>query len=455
MHFLLLNQYYPPDAAPTGVMLEALAEALANRGHRVTIVCAPGGYAGTAGNSKAATAADLASSAPTGVSDHSPSTGKVLVQRIGATAFGRGSFLGKLTDYFSYYLCVAWKLMTMHPAPERVIALTTPPYLSVLARLGSRIRGADHAHWVMDLYPDVMVAHGMLPAGGLAHRLLSSVAAFGFGGKRCVGIITLGPDMADRVKAHLPFSDQVVEWVPLWGTDPEASSETIPDPLGSTRPTTQALRHRRGWADDEVVVMYSGNMGLGHRFEEVLEAAQLLTAPRDRSENPALDDRSQELRSKTRFRFVFYGGGKRRSEVEKFLRDHPECRVELHDYAPAEELAEHLRSADVHLASLAPEWTGTMVPSKLQGIFAAGRPVIFIGDVQSSIGTWVEKSGGGWLVPPGDLPQLLAALAESAIATNRIKRGTLAAAFAREHFTRARNVDRIACLLDRSSTRHR
>jgi colanic acid biosynthesis glycosyl transferase WcaI len=109
----------------------------------------------------------------------------------------------------------------------------------------------------------------------------------------------------------------------------------------------------------------------------------------------------------------------------------------------------------VHLASLAPEWTGTMVPSKLQGIFAAGRPVIFIGDVQSSIGTWVEKSGGGWLVPPGDLPQLLAALAESAIATNRIKRGTLAAAFAREHFTRARNVDRIACLLDRSSTRHR
>ena len=66
---------------------------------------------------------------------------------------------------------------------------------------------------------------------------------------------------------------------------------------------------------------------------------------------------------------VFFGGGKRRAEVIEFLGGHPDCGVELHDYAPADILTEHLESADVHLVSLNAEWTGTMVPSKLQGIF--------------------------------------------------------------------------------------
>jgi colanic acid biosynthesis glycosyl transferase WcaI len=47
MHLVFLNQYYPPDAAPTGVMLAAVVEELAAQGHKVTVICAEGGYAGT------------------------------------------------------------------------------------------------------------------------------------------------------------------------------------------------------------------------------------------------------------------------------------------------------------------------------------------------------------------------------------------------------------------------
>ena len=45
MHLVFLNQYYPPDAAPTGVMLKAVAERLVADGHGVTVLCAAGGYA--------------------------------------------------------------------------------------------------------------------------------------------------------------------------------------------------------------------------------------------------------------------------------------------------------------------------------------------------------------------------------------------------------------------------
>jgi len=149
-------------------------------------------------------------------------------------------------------------------------------------------------------------------------------------------------------------------------------------------------------------------------------------------------------------RFVFFGEGKRRAEVAAFVRGNPGGAVELHDYAPAEELTAHLQSADVHLASLDTAWTGTMVPSKLQGIFAAGRPVIFIGSAQSSIGRWVAKSGGGWVVPTDDVDGLLAALDEARDHDVRLTRGRAAKDFSEKYFDKRTNVARVAAILGRS-----
>jgi colanic acid biosynthesis glycosyl transferase WcaI len=438
MHLVLLNQYHPPDAAPTGVMLEAVAEALTAQGHQVTVVCAGGGYAAPAGNE----APDSDRPRHPAGADASP----LRVLRLGATRFGRGTFSGKLLDYLSFYLGVGWKLATLRPRPDRVVALTTPPYLSVLARIGSKLRGADHAHWVMDLYPDVMVAHGMIREGGLGQRALGGLAAFGFGGSRCAAVVTLGPDMAARVTAHLRADASPVAWVPLWGSEEEGGGADFPTDLPGTTTDgspplspSSALRQRRGWGGHETVVMYSGNMGLGHRFQEILEAARQLA---DQPESPGGNPEGPP-----RFRFVFFGRGKRRAEVENFMLEHPRCRVELHDYAPAGELAAHLRTADVHLASLASEWTGTMVPSKLQGIFAAGRPVVFIGSATSSIGSWINESGGGWVVEPGDVTALLSALEAAADPAQRAARGQQARAFAALHFDRQQNARQIAGLL--------
>jgi len=250
-----------------------------------------------------------------------------------------------------------------------------------------------------------------------------------------------------------------------------------------------ALRRARGWGDEELVVMYSGNMGLGHRFGEILAAAgsagvvggSLSDKRQDKKTQDARQEedsniehptsniqrRTQEdcgnepgrdaqapsppdTRHPTTFpplRFVFFGGGKRRDEVAKYADAHPDAGIELHDYAPADQLLAHLQSADVHLASLEPAWSGTMVPSKLQGIFAAARPVIFIGSAESSIGRWVLESGGGWVVAAGDIGGLLAALEQARDPVERANRGRAAMDFAEEHFDQRRNVARVAAIL--------
>lgn len=406
MHIVFLNQYYPPDSAPTGLMVEAVAGELTRQGHHVTVLCAAGGYAGV----------DEARG-------REDSSGAVRIVRVGATKLGRGSFLGKLLDYASYYLGVAWQLARLDPAPDRIVALTTPPYLSILARVVSRLRGCDHAHWVMDLYPDVMVAHGMISGSGVSHRLLAALARWGFGGARSGVLLTLGPDMAGRlarlIQERVGGVSPAIRWVPLWGT----AGETTGTDAGSVL----ALRAARGWKPDELVVMYSGNMGLGHRFGEILDAAR-------RAQGQPM-------------RFVFYGRGKRREEIAHFLAEQPAAAVELHDYAPRENLGTHLASADLHLVSLEPGWTGTMLPSKLQGIFQAGKPALFIGGADSSIAVWIRESGGGWVVAPEDAEGLQAALLQASAPAEREQRGLAAAEFARLHFDSTMNSRHIAALM--------
>jgi len=286
MRLVFLNQYYPPDAAPTGVMLEGLVQGLLEAGHEVTVLCATGGYAAVEGD--------------------------VSCQ------------------------------------------------LSVVSDCGCEPRHSVQAPQTTDDSTD-----------------LAELAEVN--GRR------------------------------------------------TTDPAALALRRQRGWGDDELVVMYSGNMGLGHRFGEIL------TVARDRAGEP--------------IRFVFFGGGRRRVEVARFVSENPGCGVELYDYAPAEGLMEHLQSADVHVVSLDVAWTGTMVPSKVQGIFAAGRPVIFIGSAESSIGRWVHESGGGWVVMPDDVTGLLTALEEASDPEIRETRGRAAKAFAEKHFDKTTNVARVAKVL--------
>jgi glycosyltransferase involved in cell wall biosynthesis len=174
--------------------------------------------------------------------------------------------------------------------------------------------------------------------------------------------------------------------------------------------------------------MYSGNMGLGHRFGEFLEAAARLGR-----EGPV---------------WAFAGGGRSRGTIEQFAAAHAEARVRLLPYVPREQLRESLSAADVHLVSLSRAWQGLMVPSKIQRIFSIGRPAVFVGPRENEVATWIEDSGGGWVVDEGDVSGLLAAVEQARDAPERERRGAAALAYARVHFDRARNCDRIVALLE-------
>jgi colanic acid biosynthesis glycosyl transferase WcaI len=401
MRFLLLNQFYPPDVAPTGKYLHDLALALLERGHEVEVLCSERSYDGRTRFPKIECLQGIR------------------VKRLPATGFGRTGFAGKLVDYLTFYGALTLAILVLSRRPAVTLSLTTPPYLGLVGKLAAWRHRSVHAHWVMDLYPDVLFVRRTGRLTAAVSRVLRWATRFELRGAGA--IVTLGSKMAGRLGAYLDPAGTPVRIIPLW-----SDAGLSPWPEASPNP----LRRQRGWKEEDFVLMYSGNMGVGHRLAEFLEAARRLGP-----DGP---------------RWVFAGGGRRFSEVASFMSSNPGARVELLDYAAAHLLGAHLGSADVHLASMDSCWSGLMVPSKLQGIFAAARPVIFVGGRECETAAWIQESGGGWIVDEDDVEGLVAAVREASIPGERRRRGLAALEFASRFFGASKNCQQMARWLEES-----
>lgn len=342
---VLVNQFFPPAQAPTGLLLRDLASELARRGHDVTVLASSTGYGGAGADPEL----------PPGVR----------VLRVGGTATGGLGLGAKLGGYGRFYRGVGRELARMTPPPDALVCMTTPPFIGLQAARWRKTRGIPYVLWCMDLYPEALAANGWLRPGNPLNPLLRRLARLERA--RASAVVALGTDMAARLAAS--GAGRIVE-IPVW-------SRLVPSPELAV--AAGRVRLARGWGADEVVLLYSGNMGRAHRAEEFAELAARL-----REEG-------------TRARFVFAGLGPRRSDWEVRWAG-------LFEFAPPVpegEVAAHLAAADVHLVSQQPGWEGVVVPSKFQAACALGRPVVFAGPPESAVGGWVAESGAGWVIAPG------------------------------------------------------
>jgi glycosyltransferase involved in cell wall biosynthesis len=139
------------------------------------------------------------------------------------------------------------------------------------------------------------------------------------------------------------------------------------------------------------VIGYSGNLGRAHEFDTLLGTARLLK-----------DD--------PRFAFLITGAGAKAHDLRRAVEAAGLSSFRFQDYQPPELLADSLAAADVHLVSLLPQLEGLIVPSKLYGILAAGRPVVFIGSVSGDVAAVIQHHGCGIAVGVGESEKLAGAL---------------------------------------------
>lgn len=357
MKVLLLNQVFYPDVAATAQHGHDLARDLVRHGHEVTAVASRSIY-GQKGAS---------------LPRHEVVDG-IEIHRVGRSLFGKVGIAGRLADFLLFYVSAFVKVMTL-PRHDAVVCFTTPPFIAIVGLLLRAIKGTRCVYWVMDLYPDVAIASGIMKERATPTRLLERLHRRVL--RSVDAVVVLGRCMRDRVVAK-GVPEERVHLIGVW-----SDSEEIDPAIRSDNP------YREEWSiGDRLLVMYSGNFGIGHDVDTFLEAAKALQ-----------DD--------DRIRFAFVGGGKRKSEVEAFIDANDlssTCIVA--PYQPRERLGDLLTAADVHLATMLPGWEGVMVPSKLFGMLAAGRPVLFVGPATSEVALVIEELDCGRRVEPGSSQEL-------------------------------------------------
>ena len=134
--------------------------------------------------------------------------------------------------------------------------------------------------------------------------------------------------------------------------------------------------------------MHSGNVGHAQDLDSLVRAATFL---RD------LDD----------LQIMIIGTGARHAELVALAKLLEVDQVRFLYYQSRGVLPQSLSSADVHVVGLAPGLAGYVVPSRLYGILAVGRPVIVAADPESETAQVVKSIGCG-IVVPSARPELLA-----------------------------------------------
>lgn len=138
-----------------------------------------------------------------------------------------------------------------------------------------------------------------------------------------------------------------------------------------------AYRRELAISEKAVVALYSGNMGHKQGLEALAEIAQLCNG---------------------HVIFIFCGNGPGRANLVARCQEF--ANVRFLDLQPNERLPELLATADIHLLPQRANAADLVMPSKLTGMLASGRPVVVTAHAETELAKVVQACG--ILVPPED-----------------------------------------------------
>ncbi|WKZ12686.1 MAG: glycosyltransferase family 4 protein [Gammaproteobacteria bacterium] len=363
MTILFVEQFYYPDLWGGAVLPRDITCHLRRTGHDVEVICGSEPYVEGMGEFGT-----------------NPSELGIRLRRVPRLLKG-GIHQRKLLRQLWFCLAMVPLLFLRRP-PAAFVTQTNPPLAVVLVALAARVFRRPLVIVAQDVYPESLVVHGLIRGGGWMDRALSGVFRWAY--RNAKTVVALGPCMRDRLIRKGVAADRI-EIISNWATGAE----------GIIRGPENRFLHEWGLRD-RFVLLYSGNLGVGHEFDALLDG--LVMARRDVPE----------------LALVFIGRGSRMGEVQRSVavRNLDDI-VQFREFVAAGLLPESLGVADLAVVTLRDGFEGLMVPSKLFGYMSRGLPVLYIGPA-SDVSAIVEESDCGYVARAGDVAAIQAAITSAA-----------------------------------------
>lgn len=348
---LVLNQYYWPGVEATAQLLAQLCEALAED-YDVTVV----------------TGHLYGHELPA-----EETRNGVRIVRVRSTAYERSQIHLRAANYASYLGDTVLTALR-GGRPDLVLCMTDPPIVGDVGLVVARRFGVPLLVISQDVFPEIAERLKRLEHPVVLGVLRQLVALYL---RRADRVVAIGETMKKRLEQKGTPPERVTV-IPNWVD----TTELEPQPRHNVWSAEQGV-------DDAFVVMHSGNVGHAQDLDTLVRAATF-------------------LRDLDRLRILVVGFGARYGELTDLAE-----RLEVTDkirflgYQPRSRLSLSLSSADLHYVGLARGLSGYVVPSRLYGILAVGRPVLVSADADSETVRLVDEVGCGVVLPPGR-PELVA-----------------------------------------------
>jgi glycosyltransferase involved in cell wall biosynthesis len=349
----VITQFFPPDYAATGQLIEELTRQLGQQGVDVEVFTGQPGYAFNSANAPAY--------------EHKEN---VKIKRSRSAQLYSQQIRGKALNGVLFSIRAGLHLIRACQRRNVILLTTAPPFLPVLGYLAHVLFGVSYVCLLYDLYPDIAVELGVVSKNHVLARFWRAVNRQVW--RRSQGIIVLSPAMKERIINHCPEVGDRISVIHSWA-DPD---QVVPIPKAENW-----FAQEHGLVD-RFTVLYSGNMGRCHDVDTILEAAKQL------KDEP--------------IQFVCIGGGaKRKGLIEQIKK------LELNNflflpYQDKQDLPYSLTACDLSLVSVSPGMDDLVAPSKLYPALSTGRPIAAICSKQSYLNPLIAEASCGATFENGD-----------------------------------------------------
>jgi glycosyltransferase involved in cell wall biosynthesis len=355
MRVLVLSQYYDPEPIPAPA---AVAKDLAGRGHDVTVVTGLPNY--PAGKLYPGYRARLV--------QRELIDGIKVIRTYEYAYHGKGTLL-RMMNYLSF-MCSAIMVLLFCRRFDVIYTWHPPLTIGVIACVIGKLRSTPFVYDVQDIWPDSVIASGMLRPG-CAAKMMDALSGFIYRRAKHVLAVTEGARKLIRSRGVAPGSVSVM---PRWVDDFELRV--------CNEDTRRIIRLERGW-EGKFVLLFAGNIGAVQGLDTILQAAELLAGH-------------------TELLIVFAGDGcERRRLMNVVERKRLTSRVSFIGPQEKAVAAQLMQAADVNFVHLLPSCvSSTVIPTKTYSCMASGQPVLMA--VDGAPAALIQEVGCGIVVDPGN-----------------------------------------------------
>ncbi len=383
-----LTEFFPPDYAATGQLVHELVHYLSHQdGVGIKVFTGQPSYAYSDANAPC----------------HEVS-GMLQVRRSRTSRIWSRRIRGKALNGVTFLLRAVVHLIRNWRHHNLIVLTTAPPFLPILGYLNCLIFKTPYVCILYDLYPDIAVGLGAVPAEHFIVRFWQQLNLKIW--RKSSGLIVLSDTMKQRILEHCPEVADRLSVIHTWA-NPE---QVTPIPKHEN---WFAWRHS---LVQPFTVMYSGNMGRCHDMDTVLQAAaQLKDQP---------------------IQFVFIGDGAKRQTLIDQAKQLGLTNFSFLPYQDKDVLPYSLTACDLSLVSVDQGMESLVAPSKLYPALATGRPLAIICPPRSYLKQIVDDAKCGATFANGNsaaLAQFIQMLSNDRAMAQRM--GQAGRSYAIEHFT--------------------